>query len=445
MNREESREYLAAAGMNISRMNAADLEMAAAQALKDYEEVKVYALKLEETMKKFAEQEKIPGSILSGPEIIKDVAWYRISAGSRERLVNYNPKSIEFGETPDELSKGDDVVVVGECIISVTPKRLQQEREPIDVTKLVRWEEIGGMKSQIQTIRDAIETPLKNAKLAKKMGVRPLKGAMLYGGPGLGKTLIGKAIARTILETDTAEADAFIYMKGAEVLHPHIGMAEMAIRAIFTRARRYAERSGKRAILFIDEADAILPRRGSKISSDVESTIVPAFLAEMDGFDDNSPFILLATNRPDTIDDAAIREGRIDLKLEIKQPNKDDGRDIFEIHLKNIMLSDSMLELSELGAELVFQEETAWRASGAMIAAMVNLAASNALGRYTRDDNSPLGVVFEDMRTAYDKINFGKTEKKTNNETETTGNRVPVQAGDGEEFLQESAEQRLGE
>lgn len=343
--------------------------------------------------------------ITNGPYKQGDKQYYRAESGAGGEVVVLYNKDNDFSPGTEALKTGDEVLVQNGLVIAVTPEEIKPKPKKVDKTLLVNWNEIGGMKSQLDTIRAAIESPLKNQKLAKELGVEPIKGILLYGPPGCGKTLIAKAIANMILQEKEVDAEAFIYMKGPQVLNPYVGVAEQTIRSTFETARNYANKNGKRAVLFIDEAESILPRRGSRWSSDVDTTIVPAFLAEMDGFDSASPIVLLASNKKDSIDEAVLREGRIDMKVFIDRPTKEDAIEIFRIHGKNKKLADDVKKIAEVGVELMYSDSTCDRVSGAMVATMLNLAATQALSRAMKGQGKK-GIEVEDLRNAYRSINL---------------------------------------
>lgn len=351
-------------------------------------------------LQQILDEEKYIGTVLSGPEMKGEKAYYRVKISTTEKLVTYTPTDL-FGKDA-KIEVNSEVVIAGDSIVSVLPEKLKIERERVSTTKLVSWEDIGGMRSQVMKIRETIEGPMMNQELALEMGVEPIKGILLYGPPGCGKTMIAKAIAKTILIDDTVSADAFIYMKGAEVLSPLVGVAEQTIRTTFENTRKYAQKTGKRAVLFIDEAEAILARRGSRFSSDVDSTIVPSFLAEMDGFDGDSPIVLLATNRPNSLDDAVTRPERIDMKIEIARPSRADVMEMFDIHLRKVKASDAKDIIANMGTMLMFQPETMAKVSGAMVKAMVKMAATNALARRVRNKSCAFGITVDDVQESYD-------------------------------------------
>lgn len=373
------------------------------------EKVNEYESILEEMLRKEPIQ---IGFVKNGPTKDGDKNYYKVVIGGNEQLVTFT--SMLMFDKIEKLIEGDEVLILSNVIIGKTPNQLKSEVKKPEI-KLVQWDEIGGLEDQVALIRETIELPLANAKLAKEYGVTHSKGALLHGPAGCGKTLIAKAIASTILKSTSVDPEAFIYLKGGELLSQYVGATEQKIGKIFREAREYTLKTGKQSIIFIDEAEAILPRRGSLKSSDVETTIVPTFLAEMDGFDQHSPFVLLATNLPDNIDSAVIREGRIDIRVEIKRPTQREAKNIFKIHLGKVKLHDDVEKLSEKGAELIFESKTSRdRVSGAMIETMVKIGARKALNRRVKGDTTNLGLTVDDLNEAIDTIN----QKEKSNVTE---------------------------
>ena len=218
----------------------------------------------------------------------------------------------------------------------------------------VSWADIGGQERAKEEIIEAIEGPIKNAEIYKAYGKKPTKGILLYGPPGNGKTMFGKAIATSIAEMHGSEADGFIYVKGPEILNMYVGNSEERIRALFQTAREFKNKHGHPAVLFIDESEAILSARGTGRSSDVDRTIVPQFLAEMDGLDDSAAIVVLTTNRPDMLDSAVIREGRVDKKIRIGKPDIEAVKSIFMLNLKNVPIEDTCENIIQLAATTVF-------------------------------------------------------------------------------------------
>ena len=178
----------------------------------------------------------------------------------------------------------------------------------------VSYEDIGGLASQIQQVRDAIELPFRHPELYRDYGLRPPKGILLYGPPGSGKTLIAKAVANSLSGKGAGKRTYFLSIKGPELLNKFVGETERQIRAIFSRARTLAS-SDVPVVIFFDEMEALFRTRGTGISSDVETMIVPS-LAEMDGVESLDNVIIIgASNRADMIDPAVLRPGRLDVRI----------------------------------------------------------------------------------------------------------------------------------
>jgi proteasome-associated ATPase len=206
------------------------------------------------------------------------------------------------------------------------------------------YSDIGGLSGQIEQIRDAIELPYLHADLFREHQLRPPKGVLLYGPPGCGKTLIAKAVANSLAKQvaqktaadggkDSAGRSFFLNIKGPELLNKYVGETERHIRLVFQRAREKAS-EGMPVIVFFDEMDSIFRTRGSGVSSDVENTIVPQLLSEIDGVEGLENVIVIgASNREDMIDPAILRPGRLDVKIKIERPDAEAAKDIFSKYI----------------------------------------------------------------------------------------------------------------
>ncbi len=202
----------------------------------------------------------------------------------------------------------------------------------------IGYESIGGLMGQIEQIQDAVELPYLYPELFLEHQLKAPKGVLLYGPPGCGKTLIAKAVANSLAKkvaTKTGQEGKsyFLNIKGPELLNKYVGETERHIRLVFQRAREKAS-SGTPVIVFFDEMDSLFRTRGSGVSSDVENTIVPQLLSEIDGVELlENVLVIGATNRPDMIDPAILRPGRLDVKIKIERPDAESARDIFSKYL----------------------------------------------------------------------------------------------------------------
>ncbi|MET9404170.1 proteasome ATPase, partial [Kitasatospora sp. NPDC002965] len=224
-------------------------------------------------------------------------------------------------------------------VYEVVPKS-EVEELVLEEVPDIDYRQIGGLANQIELIRDAVELPYLHADLFKEYELRPPKGVLLYGPPGCGKTLIAKAVANSLAKK-VAEVTGrpqgksyFLNIKGPELLNKYVGETERQIRLVFQRAREKAS-EGTPVIVFFDEMESLFRTRGSGVSSDVENTIVPQLLAEIDGVEGLENVIVIgASNREDMIDPAILRPGRLDVKIKIERPDAEAAKDIFSKYLK---------------------------------------------------------------------------------------------------------------
>ncbi|WP_408931461.1 proteasome ATPase [Corynebacterium sp. YSMAA1_1_D6] len=222
----------------------------------------------------------------------------------------------------------------------------------------VSYEDIGGLDAQISQIRDSVELPFLHPDLYRDFGLQPPKGVLLYGPPGCGKTLIAKAVAHSLSASLGATAPSyFLNVKGPELLNKYVGETERRIRLIFERARELASQSSEEGaprpvIIFFDEMESIFRTRGSGVSSDMETTVVPQLLTELDGVEKlNNVIVIGATNREELIDPAIMRPGRLDIKIRVNRPTRDGAREIFARHFPESVPHDG--ELAQLIAGAV--------------------------------------------------------------------------------------------
>ena len=246
--------------------------------------------------------------------------------------------------TTTHVRAGDNVLFDPRAGVAteLLPKE-QVEELVLEEIPDVSYEDIGGLEGQIDSIRDAVELPFLYAELFAEHQLEAPKGVLLYGPPGCGKTLIAKAVAKSLAEKVAERAgrdDArsyFLNVKGPELLNKYVGETERQIREIFIRAKERSE-EGLPVIVFFDEMDSIFRTRGTGISSDVESTIVPQLLSELDGVETLKNVIVIgASNREDLIDPAILRPGRLDVKIKIERPNQQQASDIMSKYLHPVV------------------------------------------------------------------------------------------------------------
>ncbi len=256
--------------------------------------------------------------------------------GNSETLALCHPEM----ET-ESLKVGDEIILDPNqrVILARLPKRksgvvVEDNLEQVD------WSNVGGQKKVIEEVRKVIEYPILHKEILDKMSYQLPKGFLFYGPPGCGKTLIGRAILSDIIqqlkekESNQELEGRFIHVKGPEILNMWLGESERKVREIFKKARDYKEK-GQVPFIFIDEAESILGTRQAIRGNNISNTLVPMFCAEMDGIQSlRDAVVILATNRPDLIDPAILRPGRIDRKIKVGRPNREDCNAILKVYLK---------------------------------------------------------------------------------------------------------------
>ena len=332
-----------------------------------------------------------------------------------------------------KLKVGDHILMDGKSgyLLEKLPKS-EVEDLTLEEVPDISYEDIGGLSDQLESIKDAVELPYLYADYYKEHHLAPPKGVLLYGPPGCGKTMIAKAVANNLAARISEKRGErvkgyFLSIKGPELLNKYVGETERKIREIFVKAREKAAEDVP-VVIFFDEMDALFRTRGSGISSDVETTIVPQLLAELDGVESVKNVIVIgASNRQDLIDPAILRPGRLDVKIKIERPDRNAAVDIFNkymtaelpIHESETrvpggdlaatltrMIASTIDEMYSVDEENRFLEVTYANgdkevlyfkdfSSGAMIESIVRRAKKLALKRYIQ--TSEKGITVDDL------------------------------------------------
>ena len=293
------------------------------------------------------------GDVLRVRELIQDGRVVVIAHADEEKVLRRSEAM-----TDTKLRVGDYVRIDAKTnLILERMERPEVEELVLEEVPDITYKDVGGLADQIEQIRDTVELPYLHRDLFKEYQLDPPKGILLYGPPGCGKTLIAKAVANSLakkVSERTGSPDArsyFLNIKGPELLNKWVGETERKIRLIFQRAKEKAD-EGVPVIVFFDEMDSLFRTRGTGISSDVESTIVPQLLSELDGVESLKNVVVIgASNREDLIDPAILRPGRLDVKIKIRRPDTEAAREIFGIYLTPETPVDSDA-LAESGGDL---------------------------------------------------------------------------------------------
>lgn len=292
------------------------------------------------------------GEVVTVKETLQDDRLIVLGRADEERVVERAESLQGTFLRPGDHARMDPVTgLVFEKLIRPQVEELILEEIP-DIT----YRDIGGLVEQIETIQDAIELPYLYKERFAAYNLTAPKGVLLYGPPGCGKTLIAKAVANSLAKAVAAREGSedtrsyFLNIKGPELLNKYVGETERQIRMIFQRAKEKSD-EGVPVIVFFDEMDSLFRTRGTGVSSDVESTIVPQLLSELDGVEALKNVIVIgASNREDLIDPAILRPGRLDVKIKIQRPGRDAAREIFRIYLEHGLPYDQK-ELKRYGGD----------------------------------------------------------------------------------------------
>lgn len=333
-----------------------------------------------------------------------------------------------------------DKVVLNSTNNVILHKLPESSQYAFKTQRVLDWSDIGAQDDAKKELISALETPYAEQALYAFFRKDRIKGCLLWGRPGNGKTLLGRACAGSLARLHGKEAQdtGFIYIKGPEILDKYVGESEDRIREAFAFGKAHFRKNGYPAVVFLDEADAILIRRGMRTAAGMEQTIVPMFNAEMDGIEDSGVFVLLATNRADILDPAIIRPGRIDRKIYVAPPTKETAPGIFEIHMRGVPVAKgaSGEQLVSATTEALYSDKFPLYviesqkgkstfslgdlASGAMIAGIVERASAIAIDRVVASRVAE-GMTAAQLEKLAAKIEKSKTMQDAVNATRPDG------------------------
>ncbi len=375
------------------------------------------------------------GSLIKVTEVLEDgrIKVGGDQAGQQGRLIDRSAGLLSI-----PMKAGDEVRVDGSGRFAIEHFASQVTQEYfVEEVPVLPWSKIGGQEEAISLIRETIENPLLYPEIYARFDKKPVKGILLYGPPGCGKTLIGKATAYNLAKDYSARKgvevkECFLHISGPKILNMWLGETERMVREIFATAREKAK-EGQLVVIFIDEAESILRTRSSGKWLNISNTVVPQFCAEMDGLVSLDNIVLILTsNRPDYIDPAILRPERIDRKVKVKRPDRDASRDILTIYVhdklpvdpelltqhdgedscgRKALVEATMAHLWRQSKETEFlkiqlrngsSQTLHWRdmVSGALLKSVVDRAKDAAIRRAISDPIATHGLRIEDMTEA---------------------------------------------